>query len=781
MASPATPAMVVLSVGNYHAWAAKVKAKITLGGAWECIDPGWNQPTITKPGSPTKEERSEQRDWSKSQGLALGAILESVSDANLRIIEGKTGQEAWVALQAHHNKSTSNRQYQLLQELASIRQKPKETLTAYFARIQIAGDRLSGSIVSTTKISDFIDMLQAMYALQNVHSSDENDSFTRLIKSAGTITAISIADAFTNEDISRSTTAIVETSEAAKVSREQGKGGRFVKPKANTGSLVVCIHCANSHESSECWKKFPEKKPEAFRKQDEERRAKAKAKAGKARETAARVASAPKDEDSESDDHESAYMASRHNPSLPPTEADHAWNTDTGATSHMTPNRSWIRNMTPCHIPVHVANDDVVYALGRGEVVFQPEIEGVKAPSVILSRVLYVPALSNNLLAVLPMVRNCGVTVHMAADKMVFKAEGKIILTASYRNKAAWLDGHTIPASEAAMATSTPLTRHLLHRRLAHIGKDRLERLIKGDMAKGIEITTKKDVPIPQFCEPCLAGKATRDPFPSTPPTSLKPLELITSDLHGPMAPTDEGFKYWVTFTDVATRMTWIYVLKRKSQAFEAFTEWKTMIEKQTGFTVKRLRDDKGGEFVGHKWEDYLKEHGILHEKTTVNTPQSNGFAERGNRKIEEGTTSLLAESKLPSACWAHAAGFIVRVMNCTPTSAIQGMTPFEAFYGKKPDLTMLRVFGCRAYVHIQKKYRKEAPWHMQKCVYFGFANEYKGYKCYNPETGQIIISRDVTFNEDEFPGIPWSDEDEPFVPISGDIPILPTPICKRL
>ncbi|KIO25455.1 hypothetical protein M407DRAFT_75659, partial [Tulasnella calospora MUT 4182] len=78
---------------------------------------------------------------------------------------------------------------------------------------------------------------------------------------------------------------------------------------------------------------------------------------------------------------------------------DTQWNTDTGATSCMTPHRHWIRDMTPCCIPVRIATDEVVYALGKGSVLFQPVVGGMKLCPVLFSRVL-VPDINNNLFAV---------------------------------------------------------------------------------------------------------------------------------------------------------------------------------------------------------------------------------------------------------------------------------------------------------------------------------------------------------------------------------------------
>ena len=80
---------------------------------------------------------------------------------------------------------------------------------------------------------------------------------------------------------------------------------------------------------------------------------------------------------------------------------------------------------------------------------------------------------------------------------------------------------------------------------------------------------------------------------------------------------------------------------------------------------------------------------------------------------------------------------------------------PYTLLYGKKPDLSYFRVWGCTAYVHIQKDKRNKghSP-HSQKCVFIGYPPDYKGWKCYNPVTKQILISNSVQFDERYFPGL---------------------------
>ena len=80
---------------------------------------------------------------------------------------------------------------------------------------------------------------------------------------------------------------------------------------------------------------------------------------------------------------------------------DVLWLADTGATSHMTPHRHWLRSYAPFRVPIRLADSTIVYSAGVGSVVFQPVVDGKLARPVEFSRVLHVPALRNNLLACL--------------------------------------------------------------------------------------------------------------------------------------------------------------------------------------------------------------------------------------------------------------------------------------------------------------------------------------------------------------------------------------------
>ena len=102
----------------------------------------------------------------------------------------------------------------------------------------------------------------------------------------------------------------------------------------------------------------------------------------------------------------------------------------------------------------------------------------------------------------------------------------------------------------------------------------------------------------------------------------------------------------------------------------------------------------------------------------------------------------------MPHYYWAEAVSTAVYIMNRTPIAAVHNVTLEEKFTGTKPNLAHLKVFGCIAYVHVLDELRTKLDPKAEKCVLIGYSLEQKGYKCYNPVTRQVRVSRDVVFDE---------------------------------
>jgi hypothetical protein len=208
------------------------------------------------------------------------------------------------------------------------------------------------------------------------------------------------------------------------------------------------------------------------------------------------------------------------------------------------------------------------------------------------------------------------------------------------------------------------------------------------------------------------------------------------------------GCKYYVSFIDDHTRKVWVYFVKHKGEVFQHFLNFKTMVEKEKGVSIKCLRSDGGGEYFSKEFSEYLKEHGIQRKYSCSYSPQQNGVAERKNRHIVKITRAMLNEKNLSNYFWAKAVATTVYIMNRTPTTTVHGMTPEEKFTSKKPDVSHFRVFGCITYVHVPNEKRSKLDPKVEKCIFIGYSLEQKGYRCFNLSTRTLQVSRDVVFNE---------------------------------
>ena len=156
---------------------------------------------------------------------------------------------------------------------------------------------------------------------------------------------------------------------------------------------------------------------------------------------------------------------------------------------------------------------------------------------------------------------------------------------------------------------------------------------------------------------------------------------------------------------------------------------------------------------MSNEWQEFCQRAGIHRQHTVRDEPHQNGVAERANRTLAEGITTILNEACLPSSFWWDAVAAFVHVHNRSPTSAIDGKTPYEAWYNSKPDVSYFRVFGCISYVNVKKDKRRPLQSHTQKCVFLGYPSNFKGWLFWNPITRKEIISDSAQFDERDFPG----------------------------
>lgn len=294
----------------------------------------------------------------------------------------------------------------------------------------------------------------------------------------------------------------------------------------------------------------------------------------------------------------------------------------------MTPHRHWFRSYSPHVVPVRLANDAVIQSAGLGSVEFQLLANGEKMRPVVFHDVLHVPALGSNLLSVYHLSRLKGYHCDIQSASARFSRDGELLFTATVNERnTGYLDGYTIipPPQAANLATASPLDINLWHRRFAHLNYHDLELLRDKKLVTGL--TLHSSTPPDPICEPCIAGKQHRHNVPRSASHPSTLLAYVVSDLKGPLpVASKEGYRYWITFTCVATRFLTVAFLRNKSDAFEAFKSYKAFAENALDAKIKVFSDDKGGEYIGKQWESYFAEHGIQHQRTETDEPYQNGM-----------------------------------------------------------------------------------------------------------------------------------------------------------
>ncbi|KAL2225539.1 UNVERIFIED_CONTAM: Retrovirus-related Pol polyprotein from transposon TNT 1-94 [Sesamum indicum] len=388
-----------------------------------------------------------------------------------------------------------------------------------------------------------------------------------------------------------------------------------------------------------------------------------------------------------------------------------------------------------------MANEKKCEIKGLGDISLCFE-EGYK---MILKNVRFVPDLSHNLILCAVLEEEGlegrwgkGFMKIMKGSLIVFKAERKrnlYICTATY-------DNIVVSVFENNKTT-------LWHKRLGYISMKGLEFLKKdGILSDKID---KLD-----FCDECVMGKHHRVHFPASPSPnpsmSTCILDYVHADVWGPSnVPTYGGNRYFLSIIDNYSCKVFVFLMNHKSDVFDKFEKWKILVENRTSKKLKSLRTDNGLEFCNQHFSEMCDRFGIKKHKINPYTPQQNGVAERMNRTLLEKVRCLLISSGLPKPFWGEAVLTAAHLINMSPSVPLSGKTPEFMWNGKLPDLSPLRVFGCSAFVYQNSD--KLEPISL-KCVFIGYPEGVKGYRLWvRSQPGfRVLISRDVTFNENEMP-----------------------------
>ena len=252
-------------------------------------------------------------------------------------------------------------------------------------------------------------------------------------------------------------------------------------------------------------------------------------------------------------------------------------------------------------------------------------------------------------------------------------------------------------------------------------------------------------------CEPCLMGKMTKTPFSGTMERANDLLEIIHTDVCGPMSVEARGgYRYFLTFTDDLSIYGYINLIKHKSETFEKFKEFQSEVEHHRNKKTKFLRSDHGGEYLSDESGLHLKQCGIVSQLMPPGTPRCNGVSERRNRTLLDMVRSIMSLTDLPLSFWGYALETATFTLNRAPSKFVE-TTPYELWFGKIPKLSFLKVWGCDAYVKNLQPDKLEPK--SEKCIFIGYPKETVGYTFYHRSMVRYsflrwILSREEVFSQ---------------------------------
>jgi transposase InsO family protein len=430
-----------------------------------------------------------------------------------------------------------------------------------------------------------------------------------------------------------------------------------------------------------------------------------------------------------------------HYSALTGTIEDDMWIIDSGASRDMTGDQARLSNLNEKKTSYKVElGDKITYPVeGFG----QASVKLKTSNNVHLSNVLYVPGLEKNLVSI-SCLEDKGNRIAFVDGKVLSWHKDSSIENARVIRSREGNLYRLLEQNEEALIHDEVNPNELWHRRYAHINYQALHFLRK--MVEGIpELQSTHE----RICKGCALGKNIKKPFPSSNNRSKEILDLIHSDVWGPMPVKSLGGSlYYIIFIDDYSRKTWLYLLKTKDEVFSKFQEFKAGIENLTNKKIKTLRTDNGGECTSKEFVAFYKSAGIRRELIVPHNPQQNGVAERKNRSIEETVKALLNDQGLSMLLWGEAAMTTIYVQNRSPRRILKDMTPEESFSGKKPNVENLKILGCPVYSHIPKDKRNKLEPSGKKGIFVGYSDSSKAYRIYILKQHKIEASRDVTFNE---------------------------------
>lgn len=258
--------------------------------------------------------------------------------------------------------------------------------------------------------------------------------------------------------------------------------------------------------------------------------------------------------------------------------------------------------------------------------------------------------------------------------------------------------------------------------------------MYKNNLTEGLEVTfsDKSD------CESCHYGKQTISRHPNREKRDCLPAQRFHSDVCHIGVVSWNKCRYFLTMKNEVSGYRRVFFMKTKDEVSSILKQFFIDAERETGRKAISLRTDNGTEYVNENVKEVLKAMGIIHELSPPNVKQCNGMAERENRTLCDTARSMLFNTDLSRTdchlLWTEAIGTTAYLRNRVPNRGILNTTPYSEWYDRKPDVSHLRIFGAKAFVHIPNVMRRKMDPKSRKGIFVGYDRlTDKVYRVFDP------------------------------------------------
>ncbi|GJT75907.1 putative ribonuclease H-like domain-containing protein [Tanacetum coccineum] len=287
----------------------------------------------------------------------------------------------------------------------------------------------------------------------------------------------------------------------------------------------------------------------------------------------------------------------------------------------------------------------------------------------------------------------------------------------------------------------------LWHRRLGHLNFKTMNKLVKGNLVRGLP---SKIFENDQTCVACQKVKQHKASCKSKTENSISlSLHLLHMDLFGPTFVKSLTKKmFCLVVTNDYSSFTCVFFLAIKDETSGILKSFITGIENLVDHKVKVIRCDNGTEFKNREMNQFCEMKGILRQFSIARTPQQNRVAERRNKTLIEATRTMLADSKLPTTFWAEAVNTACYVQNRVLVVKPYNKTPFELFHGRTPILSFMRPCGCSVTILNTIDHLGKFNGKADEGFFVGYSLNSKAFRVFNSKTRIVKENLHIIFSE---------------------------------